>query len=79
MGDISLSGSIRGGVTPYRFLIDTSVMVPEGQTFSLTVDSTECGTQAPGLNLVVYDSDTKSIVDRVNINTSDPALPLTRY
>lgn len=79
MGDISLSGSIRGGVTPYRFLIDTSVMVPEGQTFSLTVDSTECGTQAPGLNLVVYDSDTKSIVDRVNINTTDPALPLTRY
>ena len=79
MGDISLSGSIRGGVTPYRFLIDTSVMVPEGHTFSLTVDSTECGTQAPGLNLVVYDSDTKSIVDRVNINTTDPALPLTRY
>lgn len=77
--DLAFSGSIRGGLTPYHFVIDTTIMVPEGQTFSLTVDGTECGSSAPGLNLVIYDADTKSIVERVNINTTDPALPLTRY
>lgn len=77
--DFSFSGSVRDGLTPYSFCIDTSIMVPSGQTFSMLIGGTECGNQSDGLDIAVYDTELKTIIDRVNINTNDPALPLTHY
>ena len=77
--DIYLSGSIRGGLTTYSFRVDTSFVHTGYHTYSMKVDGIECGNQNPGLDIVVYDNDLKSIVEKVNINTNTPELSITRY
>lgn len=77
--NISFSGSIRDGLTIYSFNINTSVMLKEYQTYSMIVNGAECGNQKAGLNIVVYDHVHKGIVDKININTNDAALTVTRY
>ena len=77
--DISFSGSIRGGLTTYSFNIDTSVMLTDYQTYSLTVSETQCIKKNTGLNIIIYDNDLKTIVDRINFNTNDAELTATRY
>lgn len=77
--DVSFSGSIRGGLTIYSFIINTSVMLKPYQTYSMIVNGDECGNQKDGLNIVIYDNDLKNIIDKVNINTNDAELTVTRY
>lgn len=76
--DLNLSGSIRDGKTIYRFCIDTSLMIPDSHTYSLTIDGTECGNRNEGINIIVYDNEQKAIIDSVNVNTNDPAFTVTR-
>ncbi|MBP3195622.1 MAG: hypothetical protein J6N21_01265, partial [Butyrivibrio sp.] len=77
--NIKSSGSVRNGLTPYTFTIDTSAMIPRGHTYSLNISGTECGSASPGLNFIVYDDEQKMIIDKVNFNTSVAELTATRY
>ena len=77
--DIAFSGTVRDGKMIYNFLIDTSVMMPNYQKFSMVVNGIECGNQNAGIDIVVYDSDFKQIVDKVNINTTIEEKTMTRY
>lgn len=77
--DMSFSGSIRGGLTTYSFNIDTSVMLTDYQTYSVIVDGTQCSKIKTGMNIIIYDNDLKTIVDRINFNTNDAGLTATRY
>ena len=43
------------------------------------VAGAECGSHSPGINIVVYDTDFRMIVDKVNINTTIPEMTMTRY
>ena len=77
--DIRFSGTIRGGLAEYEFLIDTSVMSTQNQTFSMIIAGKQCGNYDPGLNFVVYDNDLKQIIDIVNFNTNEEDIPAARY
>lgn len=77
--DFSLSGSFRSGCETYKCIIDTTNMVQESRTYSMVIAGTECGNQKAGLNIVVYDNESKQIVDKVNINTTVPELTMSRY
>ena len=77
--DVSLTGAFREGLATYRYVIDTTVMRPSYQKFSLNIDGTECGNQNPGMNIVVYDYEEKRIIDRINVNTTVEERTVTRY
>lgn len=77
--DIAFSGTIRNGKMIYNFLIDTTNMLPNYQKFSMVINGTECGNQNTGIDIVVYDSDFKQIIDKVNINTTVEEKTMTRY
>ena len=77
--DIAFSGNARNGKMTYHFLIDTSIMIPMYQKYSMVIDDMECGSQNAGIDIVVYDSEFKQIIDRVNINTTIEERTLTRF
>ena len=77
--DVSLSGAFREGLAAYRYVIDTTAMLPSSQKFSLNIDGTECGNQNPGINIVVYDYEEKRIIDKINVNTTVEERTVTRY
>lgn len=77
--DMNFSASIRDGLAIYSFTIDTSVILPAHHTYSMKIQGVECGNQNAGLNIVVYDNELKSIVEKVNINTNVPELTMKRY
>lgn len=75
--DLQFSGSIRNGLTTYSFQVDTANMT--SKTYKLTVDGSDCSGRHTGLNFVVYDNELKTVVDRVNFDTTVPELTATRY
>ena len=77
--DLAFSGAFRNGLSNYSFCVDTSIMIPESQTYSMQIDGTECGRRADGIQIVVYDNDLKTIVTKVTINTNDQEVPMTHY
>ena len=77
--DIAFSGTVRDGKTIYSFMIDTSVMLSNYRKYSMIVNGTECGNQNTGINIVVYDRDLKTIIDKVNINLTTEEKTITRY
>lgn len=77
--DIAFSGTIRNGKMIYNFLIDTTNMLPNYQKFSMVINGTECGNQNTGIDIVIYDSEFKQIIDKVNINTTVEEKTMTRY
>lgn len=77
--DFVFSGSIRNGLEMYRFTIDTTNMSKKYHKYSMFVAGAECGSHNPGINIVVYDTDFRMIVDKVNINTTIPEMTMTRY
>lgn len=77
--DIAFSGSIRNGLVQYSYLIDTKTLGTRGHKYSMVVDGTECGYKKFGIDIVVYDDDSKKIIDKVNINTAVKEKTITRY
>ncbi|PWM58453.1 MAG: hypothetical protein DBX91_09220 [Subdoligranulum variabile] len=74
--DLQVSGSIRGGLVPYVFQVDTRNMTQK--TYSLTLDGVEYAQSGPGLNFIVYDNEMKEVVDRVCFDTTTPELTAAR-
>ena len=77
--DISLSGPFRNGLGRYSCNIDTSLMVSSFHTYSMQIDGVECGNNFSGISIVVYDNDEKTIIDKVNVNTSVEEKQMIRY
>lgn len=75
--DFQFSGAIRNGLTSYSYVVDTANMTTK--TYKLTIDGTDCSGIRTGLNFVVYDNELKSVVDRVNFDTTSQELTATRY
>lgn len=75
--DLQFSGSIRNGLTPYSFLVDTTNMITK--TYKMTIGGTDYSGLVTGLNFVVYDNERKQVVDRVNFDTTTEGRTATRY
>lgn len=70
MEDVSLSGSVRNGIVPYQFNENAQ---------SLLVGGTQYGNSNPGLSVVVYDNETKSIIDKVYFHINEDKVSGTHY
>ena len=75
--DLQFSGAIRNGLTSYSFVVDTANMT--SKTYKMTIDGADCSGIRTGLNFVIYDNEQKSIIDRVNFDTTSEELTATRY
>lgn len=75
--DLQFSGSIRNGLASYSFVVDTANMT--SKTYKMTIGGTDCSGIRTGLNFVVYDNELKSVIDRVNFDTTSEELTATRY
>ena len=78
--DIQWTGSIRNGLTIYKFTVTAAGLPRFYYKCSMDVAGAECGNgNHAGINIVVYDNDLKSVIDKVNFDTTVPELPATRY
>ena len=75
--DFSFSGPFRDGLSHYSFCVDTTLMIPESQTYSLKIDGAEYGRRADGIQIVVYDRDLKTVVTKVTLNTNNEEATMT--
>ena len=75
--DFSFSGPFRDGFSHYSFCVDTTLMIPESQTYSLKIDGAEYGCRADGIQIVVYDRDLKTVVTKVTLNTNNEEATMT--
>ena len=76
--DMSFSGSVRGGLIPYTFRIDTSVMRPRYHTYSLMINGVEYGGSGDGMRIVVYDNELKGIIDTATIMADETGARIGR-
>ena len=77
--DFAITGSFRKGYGKYSCTVDTSLMVSAFHTYSMQIDGVDCGNNFPGINIVVYDNEEKTIIDKVNVNTATEELRIIRY
>ena len=77
--DLKISGTVDKGSVQYEFKIDTSIPLFDYRTYSMVINRTECGNHKTGLNIVVYDNDLKTIIDKVNFDTNQEEIPAEHY
>ncbi|MBP5565342.1 MAG: hypothetical protein J6X45_06450 [Lachnospiraceae bacterium] len=77
--DFAITGAFRKGLGRYSCTVDTSLMVPDFHTYSMQIDGVECGNNFPGINIVVYDNEEKTIIEKVNVNSRVEVNSMTRY
>jgi len=77
--DFNFSGSIREGLTTYSYTINTTNMLQRYKTYNMTINGVQCGNQKLGLDIVVYDNELKTIIDKINFNTTVEGHTASRY
>ena len=72
---LSQTGSLRNNTVPYSIV---SAGYDCGNTSSIQINGAEFSKNGRGLNIVVYDTVRKTVVDSVCFDTFDPMFPATR-